>query len=73
MACSQVDHALSEMDGDGNGAVSMHEFYEYFSSVSLGNVSVSDVRSDGNDGDDGEYDFRATKKAKVSRSAEVPD
>ena len=77
MSEEEVDNAMSEMDGDGNGSVSLHEFNEYFTSHALGNVTVSETRSDLDDQElsdsMSDFDFRATKKARVSRSADVPD
>jgi protein AFG1 len=67
----EVDHAMREMDTDGNGDVSMQEFVHYMETHSLSNMNVTSF------GDDSEVpEAPAPAKARgarVSRSATVPD
>ena len=36
----EVEHAFAEMDADGNGEVSLHEFSAFLSTTALSNVNV---------------------------------
>ena len=64
----QLEHAMVQMDTDGNGDVSLEEFTAYLSATSLNNANITKY------GDDDGVTGRPTRaKVGISRAAAVPD
>lgn len=67
----ELDLAMGEMDVDGNGDVSVHEFVDFLTARSLSNVAVT---SYGHTSGEGVMDTGGMRRSQgVSRSAAVPD